>query len=219
MDGRQRKDIKLDPLEGSASSIHFQLEFTGISIKNSYDVMPYLSGENYFSQSGTSKGNNTYEFILPQPGSYSLSIHSKYFSFDAGGAIIIRKNKTLKVQGTKKDTWLIVKVKDSKGNLYGYPPEKRARMHEPQINCVILDKEKSKKGDSQQRSHRYLDHGPIDVGGALRPNPDGQVKFLLTKGGQYFLRTNFEGFKKSVKPVRIKTHKTRIVELKLEKAR
>ena len=54
----QRQNFELEPLAGSPLAFKFFTRIGGIQISNAHDVSPYISGSNYFSQSGKYLGNN-----------------------------------------------------------------------------------------------------------------------------------------------------------------
>jgi hypothetical protein len=55
-----------------------------------------------------------------------------------------------------------------------------------------------------------------DVGGALRPDEAGEVKFLLARGGPLVLRTSFVGYEDSRTPIEIKLHQSQTIVLCLK---
>jgi hypothetical protein len=88
-------------------------------------------------------------------------------------------------------------------------------MHEQMENCVILSATPT-LNDRSKIPRNYLGAGLMDVGGSLRPDENGAVKFLLTKGGTYFLNTWFKRFKDSETSIEIRSHETNRVELRLK---
>jgi hypothetical protein len=211
----QRHDFRLEPLEGSAAAIKFRIKINGPALEESYDVAASLTGGKYFFQSGEYRGENVYEFTVPQAGRYNLSLSSRKFTFEAPTSILIEKEQTLEVNSVAKDTWLIVHVVDEKGLPIGFPSQAQASMHEPRVNCVLLE-----EGNAVQTAGRmrgpYLDFGPTDAGGALRPDEKGEVRFLLSRGGTFVLRTHFTAFEDSRTPVEIATHQSKAVVLRLK---
>lgn len=211
----QRHDFRLERLEGNAATIKFHIKINGPALDKSYDVSAYLSGEKYFSQSGEYRGENVYEFTVPQAGRYNLSLSSLKFTFEAPASVLIEREQTLEVSSVAKDTWLTVQVVDEKGQPVGFPSQTHVSLHEPRVNCLLLEEadavpNKTTAGDP------YLNFGLADVGGALRPDEKGTVRFLLSRGGQFVLLTHFVGFEESRTPVKIATHQSKMIVLRLK---
>jgi hypothetical protein len=212
-DKLQRQDFELEPLLASQVALKCRIKFTGINTNAVSGMTVYLSGDNYFSQRGEPAAENTYSFLVPQPGRYNLSIGSQRFYLENTNALALDHEQTLEMVLVEKDTWLLVKVFDEQGNAVGFPPDSTRRMHRPRENCVILAAAAS-GNDRSKIPHNYLDSG-MDVGGSPRPNEAGEVKFLLTKGGTYYLNTWFSAYKDSETLVEVKPHQTNSVELRL----
>lgn len=212
----QRQDFELEPLLGSHSAFKLHLKFTGVETNVSPGMLVYLSGDNYFSQRGEPAGENAYNFLVPQPGRYTLSIGSERFYLEQTNALTLDREQSLEMTLLKKDTWLHVKVVDEQGNPVSFPPDSTwsRPMHRPRENCVILAATPS-GNDRSKIPRNYLDSG-LDVGGSLRPDETGLVKFLLAKGGTYYLNTWFDAYKDSETPVQVNSHQTNTVELRLK---
>ncbi len=213
----QRHDFKLEPLAASRAGFKFHLKFTGIAIKQAYDFMPYLSGTNYFSQQGEYKKDNRYEFSLPGAGQYKLQLNSQRFYAEAPLELLLDHEQTLELKAEEKDTWLIVKITPEDGKPIGFPNSQKIRMHEARKNCVILGPGEE-KDNGRTLFQAYLNAGETaDVGGALRPDENGQVKFLLAKGGRYTLYTRFNEYQDTATPIDLQPHESKTVNVKLQR--
>jgi len=211
----QRRDFSLEPLEGDPRTIDFRLKIAGVKLEKFYDVVSYLSGKDYFSQRGEDVGDQTYRFTLPQAGDYKLTIYSKRYIVQAPAQLSIEGNQTIELPATMKDTWVTVRVVDENNQPITFPDNKNnLRMHEPRVNCVILDKTAVVL---QGGRGPYLDSGIADIGGALRPDEKGEVRFLLSEGGKFFLHARFENFRDATLPIEIKTGASETFTMKLER--
>ena len=119
-------------------------------------------------------------------------------------------DQTIALKGFPKDTQLTVRVRDPQGNPLKFPRE--FSRHTLRENCVILESPAS----GEVHPGRYLDYETADVDGALRPDENGEVQFLLASGGDYFLRARFNPYEEVRMPLKIETHESKTVDIQLK---
>jgi hypothetical protein len=214
----QRRDFSLEPLAGDPRTIDFRLQFTGAALEDAFAAV-YLSGKDYFSQLGEKIGDKTYRFTLPQAGEYKLSINAPRYVVQAPAQLAIERDQTLEVPAVAKDTWVKVRVVDEAGRPIAFPKPTFFTLSEARVNCVLLDTPETVSPQEMARRERRLGLGydVADVGGALRPDENGEVRFLLSAGGQFVLRARFENYRETTLPIEIKTHESKSLTLKPER--